>query len=162
MTRRDIDAETTARDPVPAPDLEAQLCFAVYRAGHAFNRLYRSALAELGLTYPQYLVMLALREHDALPMKALCEQLMLDSGTLTPVLKRLEAAGLVRRERSREDERQVGLRLTSAGAALRVRAACVPDGMARAVALSPGETGRLIDDLTRLRRALLAAAGAGG
>lgn len=92
------------------PKLEEQLCFAVYLAGHAFTRMYRTVLADLGLTYPQYLVMLVLWECDGLSVKAVGERLMLDSGTLTPLLKRLEAAGLIVRERSRQDERQVRLR----------------------------------------------------
>src|SRR6201988_4749769 len=90
-----------------------QLCFAVYSTAHAFNRFYKPMLDRLGLPYPQYLVMLVRGEQDGLPVKEIGERLFLDSGTLTPLLKRLEAAGLVRRARSREDERQVLISLTS-------------------------------------------------
>src|SRR4030088_467165 len=84
-----------------------QLCFAIYSTAHAFNRVYKPLLDRLGLTYPQYLVMLVLWERDGLSVKDIGERLFLDSGTLTPLLKRLEAAELVKRTRSTEDERQV-------------------------------------------------------
>ncbi|HEY5798203.1 MAG TPA: MarR family winged helix-turn-helix transcriptional regulator [Bosea sp. (in: a-proteobacteria)] len=144
-----------------SPRLEDQLCFAVYQTGHAFTRLYRSILADLGLTYPQYLVMLVLWDCDGLGVKAVGERLSLDSGTLTPLLKRLEASGLIRRERSREDERQVLLHLTEAGEALREKGVCVPETMGRAIgeAVQPG--GRLLADLAALRAALLRAADQG-
>ena len=141
-----------------SPRLEDQLCFAVYQAGHAFTRLYRQVLAELGLTYPQYLVMLVLWERDGLSVKALGERLMLDSGTLTPLLKRLEAAGLVTRRRSREDERQVVLLLTEQGDALRAKGRCVPGEMAAAIGDASPADGALLAQLGRLRAALLAAA----
>src|SRR5947209_18661544 len=86
--------------------LANQLCFAVYSTAHAFNRFYKPLLDRLGLTYPQYLVMLVLWEEDGMSVKAIGERLFLDSGTLTPLLKRLEAAGLAKRTRSSEDERQ--------------------------------------------------------
>src|SRR5215467_14258900 len=90
-----------------------QLCFAVYSTAHAFNRVYKPLLDRLGLTYPQYLVMLALWERDGVPVKEIGERLFLDSGTLTPLLKRLETAELVTRTRSAEDERQVIVALTA-------------------------------------------------
>ena len=90
-----------------------QICFAVYSTAHAFNRAYKPLLDKLGLTYPQYLVMMVLWEHDGVPVKDIGEKLHLDSGTLTPLLKRLEAAELVRRTRSTEDERQVLIALSS-------------------------------------------------
>src|SRR5258707_15409358 len=99
-----------------------QLCFAVYSAAHAFNRFYKPLLDRLGLTYPQYLVMLVLWERDGLPVKDIGERLFLDSGTLTPLLKRLEAAHLVKRTRSTEDERQVLIALTPQGQALQNKA----------------------------------------
>src|SRR5215469_12317279 len=99
--------------------LDNQICFAVYSAAHAFNRVYKPLLDRLGLTYPQYLVMLALWERDGVPLKDIGERLFLDSGTLTPLLKRLEQAGLVRRTRSAEDERQVLIALTTQGQALK-------------------------------------------
>ena len=142
-----------------SPRLEEQLCFAVYQTGHAFTRLYRSILADLGLTYPQYLVMLVLWDCDRVGVKAVGERLSLDSGTLTPLLKRLEAAGLIRRERSREDERQVMLHLTESGEALRAKGICVPEAMGRAIGDAVHPDGRLLADLTALRDALLKSAG---
>ncbi|GGV55494.1 MarR family transcriptional regulator [Streptomyces griseoloalbus] len=106
--------------------LDQQICFTLNAASRAFNGVYRVVLKDLGLTYPQYLVMLVLWEHGALPVKKLGEQLRLDSGTLSPLLKRLEAAGLVRRERSARDERSVEVRPTEEGTALRRRALAVP------------------------------------
>src|ERR1700758_4597195 len=95
--------------------LDNQICFAVYSAAHAVNRVYKPLLDRLGLTYPQYLVMLALWESDGVPVKEIGERLFLDSGTLTPLLKRLEAAGLLKRNRSSADERQVLIALTPQG-----------------------------------------------
>lgn len=114
-----------------APDddwlrLDQQICFSLHAASRAFNGVYRVILKDLGLTYPQYLVMLVLWEQGELPVKKLGEHLRLDSGTLSPLLKRLEAAGLVRRERSARDERSVEVRLTEEGTALRTRALQVP------------------------------------
>src|ERR1700676_377498 len=96
-----------------------QLCFAVYSTAHAFNRVYKPLLDRLGLTYPQYLVMLVLWERDDVAVKDIGERLFVDSGTLTPLLKRLEAAGLLKRTRGTEDERQVLVALTPQGQALR-------------------------------------------
>ena len=98
--------------------LDQQLCFAVYSASHAFTRFYRPLLAQLGVTYPQYLVLLTLWEENGLTVTAIGDRLLLDSGTLTPVLKRLEALGFVTRTRSTADERQVIVQLTERGAAL--------------------------------------------
>jgi DNA-binding MarR family transcriptional regulator len=98
--------------------LNNQLCFALYAATHAITRAYRGLLGDLGLTYPQYLVLLALMEQPAMTSGALARALKLDAGTLTPLLKRLAAAGLVSRERRLEDERVVEIRLTPAGLAL--------------------------------------------
>src|SRR5437870_5966914 len=106
--------------------LDNQLCFAVYSTAHAFNRFYKPLLDRLGLTYPQYLVMLVLWEEDGMSVKAIGERLFLDSGTLTPLLKRLEAAGLVKRTRSSEDERQVIVALTAQGEALKEKARSLP------------------------------------
>ncbi len=138
-----------------SPRLEEQLCFAVYQAGHAFTRAYRAVLADLGLTYPQYLVMLVLWECDGLSVKAVGERLSLDSGTLTPLLKRLEAAGLIRRERGRTDERQVLVYLTQQGEVLREKGSCVPAAMGRAIGAADHIDGRLLTDLAALRDALL-------
>src|SRR5271154_2326289 len=113
-------AEKQAADPLL--QLGSQLCFAIYSAAHAFNRVYKPLLDRLGLTYPQYLVMLVLWERDGVPVKDIGERLFLDSGTLTPLLKRLEQAGLINRTRSTEDERQVMIALTAKGEALREKA----------------------------------------
>src|ERR1700757_1998535 len=102
--------------------LDSQICFAVYSAAHAFNRVYKPLLDRLGLTYPQYLVMLVLWERDDVAVKEIGERLFLDSGTLTPLLKRLEAAHLIRRTRSSEDERQVLIALTAPSPTLRGKA----------------------------------------
>ncbi|MFO0552821.1 MAG: MarR family transcriptional regulator [Polyangiaceae bacterium] len=106
--------------------LDQQLCFALYSASRAFTRAYAPLLEPLGLTYLQYVVMLVLWERDDLSVKALGERLSLDSGTLTPLLKRLESAGFVERARSREDERVVRIKLTRAGRALEPAARAVP------------------------------------
>ncbi|HEX6362734.1 MAG TPA: MarR family transcriptional regulator, partial [Albitalea sp.] len=106
--------------------LDHQLCYALYSASLAMTRIYKPLLAPLGLTYPQYLAMLALWERDALAVTELGQRVQLDSGTLTPLLKRLESAGLVQRLRDSVDERRVIVRLTPAGRALKARAAKVP------------------------------------
>ena len=106
--------------------LDSMLCFAVYAAGHAFTRFYKPRLEAIGLTYPQYLVFLVLWETDGLTVKALGAKLFLDSGTITPLVKRLEARGLVRRQRDAADERLVRIWLTDAGRALRQEALAVP------------------------------------
>jgi DNA-binding MarR family transcriptional regulator len=103
-----------------------QLCFAIYSTAHTFNRVYKPLLDRLGLTYPQYLAMLVLWERDGLSVKEIGERLFLDSGTLTPLLKRLEAAGLIERTRDPEDERQVRITLTKPGRALKRKAHGVP------------------------------------
>ncbi|GHA68240.1 MarR family winged helix-turn-helix transcriptional regulator [Streptomyces termitum] len=132
--------------------LDRQICFSLHAAARAFNGVYREALGELGLTYPQYLVMLVLWEQGELPVKGIGERLRLDSGTLSPLLKRLEAAGLVERRRSPEDERSVTVRTTPGGAALRERALGVPRRIAAATGLGVEEIGEL-----RERLAVLAA-----
>ncbi len=107
--------------------LEDQLCFALYSASRAVTSAYRPLLDELNLTYPQYLVLLVLWEEEPCTVGHLGERLHLDSGTLSPLLKRLESAGLVCRQRSATDERRVGITLTPQGRALEERAACIPD-----------------------------------
>jgi MarR family transcriptional regulator, organic hydroperoxide resistance regulator len=134
--------------------LASQLCFAVYSTAHAFNRVYKPLLDPLGLTYPQYLVMLVLWEHDDQSVKALGDRLFLDSGTLTPLLKRLEAAGLVRRTRDRADERQVRIALTDTGVALRARAKSVPAAIACASGLGAEDVEQTRDRLLDLQAAL--------
>lgn len=138
--------------------LDQQICFSLSAASRAFNGLYRVLLKDLGLTYPQYLVMLVLWEHGELPVKKVGEHLRLDSGTLSPLLKRLEAAGLVRRERSARDERSVEVRLTGEGVALRERALEVPRRIATATGLDIDELRTLRARLDGLTSALDAAA----
>ena len=117
----------TSRPKAPALlDLDQQLCFALYATSLAMTKLYKPLLAPLGLTYPQYLVMLVLWERDDRAVHELGELLQLDSGTLTPLLKRLEAGGLVSRQRDLADERRVRIKLSPEGAALRERAEAVP------------------------------------
>lgn len=130
--------------------LEAQLCFPLYAAANATIRAYRPILAPLGLTYPQYLVMLVLWERDGRSVSEIGASLHLDSGTLTPLLKRLEAAGIVRRRRLPEDERVVLVDLTEAGQALREKAQAVPRAMAGRLCLDDDQLNRLRDDLRRL------------
>ena len=110
--------------------LDDQICFALYSASLAMNKLYRRLLADLDLTYPQYLVMLVLWERDDLRVPDIGERLFLDSATLTPLLKRLEAAGLVTRTRDVDDERSVRVTLTAAGRAVRKHAKVVPPQVA--------------------------------
>ena len=139
--------------------LDNQLCFAVYSTAHAFNRVYKPLLDRLGLTYPQYLVMLVLWEHDGVPVKDIGERLFLDSGTLTPLLKRLEAAGLIKRTRSTEDERQVLIALTQQGQALRETARAVPQAILASSACSLSELSAMKNELIALRDKLNAVVG---
>ena len=138
-----------------------QLCFAVYSTAHAFNRVYKPLLDRLGVTYPQYLVMLALWERDGVPVKDIGERLFLDSGTLTPLLKRMEAANLIKRTRSTQDERQVLIALTPHGHALREQARAVPQAMLASSACSVGELVALKGEIVALRDRLNAALGEG-
>ncbi|WTL50911.1 MarR family transcriptional regulator [Streptomyces sp. NBC_01497] len=128
------------------------MCFALYAASRAVTTLYRPLLDELGLTYPQYLVLLALWEHDGVPVKELRRALQLDYGTLTPLLKRLEAAGLLRRERQADDERTVRIGLTEEGAALRERARPIPAAIGDAMGLDDEEFEQTRASLRRLTR----------
>ncbi|MGH6681894.1 MAG: MarR family winged helix-turn-helix transcriptional regulator [Bradyrhizobium sp.] len=136
-----------------------QLCFAIYSTAHAFNRVYKPLLNRLRLTYPQYLVMLVLWERDGLSVKEIGERLFLDSGTLTPLLKRLETAHLLRRTRSMDDERQVLIALTPQGEALREEARAVPPAILAASGCSVSELSALRKSLIALRAQLNAAVG---
>ena len=136
-----------------------QLCFAIYSTAHAFNRVYKPLLDGLGLTYPQYLVMLVLWERDGLSVKELGRRLFLDSGTLTPLLKRLEVAELVKRTRSTEDERQVLIALTPRGQSLREKARSVPPAILAASACSISELAAMKNGLIALRDRLNAGSG---
>jgi DNA-binding MarR family transcriptional regulator len=135
-------------------ELDRQVCFALYAASRAVTQLYRPVLDALGLTYPQYLVMLVLWEHGSTTVKELSAKLELDSGTLSPLLKRLEAAGMVTRQRMAADERSVEVRLTDAGAALRSCATTVPRKVAGATGLRSAELAALRRDLVRLTEAV--------
>lgn len=138
--------------------LDQQLCFALYASSLAMTKLYKPLLAPLGLTYPQYLVMLVLWEQDGISVSTLGQRLSLDSGTLTPLLKRLEAAELIIRQRSEEDERRVHVLLSSAGKKLRQRALSIPKQLACASACSLDELSSLTARLHQLREQLSAAA----
>jgi MarR family transcriptional regulator, organic hydroperoxide resistance regulator len=128
-----------------------QICFAIYSTAHAFNRVYKPLLDRLGLTYPQYLVMLVLWERDGVPVKEIGERLFLDSGTLTPLLKRLEQAGHIKRTRSTEDERQVLIGLTSQGQALKDKARAVPPSILAASECSVTELLAMKNEIVALR-----------
>lgn len=123
--------------------LSSQLCFPLYAASKEVVRLYKPHLDPLGLTYTQYIAMLALWEHDTLSVKQLGKMLLLDSGTLTPLLKKLEAAGLITRKRSNEDERNLVIRLTPKGLELRERALSIPQKLIKCLPLSKEETNTL-------------------
>src|SRR6266853_3473685 len=147
----------TKRREDEAQRLDNCLCFAVYSTAHAINRVYKPLLEALDLTYPQYIVMLTLWERDVVNVKEIGEQLHLDSGTLTPLLKRLEAAGLVKRKRDAADERQVRISLTPAGQAMREKAKSIPHEIVSATGRSGAEVQALKAELIRLRDRLNAA-----
>lgn len=128
-------------------ELQKQVCFALYSASRTVTSLYRPLLEPLGLTYPQYLVLLVLWEQGDTTVKQLGEELMLDSGTLSPLLKRLEAAGLVTRARSTHDERSVVIRLTAGGTAMRARAEAIPRSIAKATGIPARELAELRETL---------------
>ncbi|MBF0679774.1 MAG: MarR family transcriptional regulator [Devosia sp.] len=130
------------------------LCFAVYSAGHAFTRFYKPRLDALDLTYPQYLVLLVLWEKDDITVKGLGDRLFLDSGTITPLVKRLEARGLVVRRRDEDDERQVRITLTEAGRALEDKAMSIPLAAAEGTGLTEAGAESLRRELLALRSRL--------
>lgn len=134
--------------------LREQLCFALYSTMLGMNKVYRKLLRELGVTYPQYLVLLVLWEHAELTVSEIGEQLFLDSATLTPLLKRMEAQGLLVRNRAKSDERQVVVSLTEAGNALKRRAKAVPEGVFCATECSLDELATIRGQLLRLRDTL--------
>ncbi|MFJ7078419.1 MarR family winged helix-turn-helix transcriptional regulator [Streptomyces sp. NPDC098781] len=138
--------------------LDDQLCFALYAAQRAVTAAYRPLLDELGLTYPQYLVLLVLWERGETTVKELAAALRLDYGTVSPLLKRLEAAGLVSRARSARDERSVLVAVTGRGEELRERATCVPGALLTATGLDMTGVERLREELWQLARTAQAAA----
>ncbi|PZH12160.1 MarR family transcriptional regulator [Streptomyces sp. NTH33] len=152
MTRQDDER------PAGSLLLDDQLCFALYAAQRAVTAAYRPLLDELGLTYPQYLVLLVLWERGETTVKELAAALRLDYGTVSPLLKRLEAAGLVRRERSAHDERSVLVTVTGRGEELRERAARVPGALLTTTGVGPAEVVRLREELWRLTERAEAAA----
>lgn len=137
-----------ANNPIPLDD---QLCYAVYSAGMAIQRLYKPLLDDLGLTYPQYLVLNVLWREDEQTVGGIAEKLALESSTLTPLLKRLEVAGLVRRTRNPENERQVVVALTDQGRAMRSKAGCVGNALLATSGQSPQELGDLNREVRQLR-----------
>jgi MarR family transcriptional regulator, organic hydroperoxide resistance regulator len=138
----------------PAIKLDGFLCFEVYSANHAFNRVYQPLLDKLHLTYPQYLVMVLLWEGDGQTVGELGGRLALESNTLTPLLKRLETLGYIKRSRDREDERQVRARLTESGRTLRVKALHIPGCILAASGLNARAAKELMTRIATLRRAL--------
>ena len=134
--------------------LDNQLCFALYSASLAMTKVYKPLLEAIGLTYPQYLVMLVLWEKDGLMVSTIGDQLNLDSGTLTPLLKRLETSGLLTRLRAVEDERRVHISLTAAGRALKAQAATVPGCILQASRCALPELAALTQQVRALRQHL--------
>lgn len=139
--------------------LHRQVCFSLYSASRAATAVYRPLLEELGLTYPQYLVLMVLWEQDGRSVRDLGRALELDSGTLSPLLTRLEAAGLLRRIRSEADERRVEVHLTGDGRSLREKALPLSQHVAEAAGLAPEELRALQETLVKVTRALRTAAG---
>ena len=135
--------------------LGEQLCFALYSTSLAMNKIYRKLLRELELTYPQYLVMLVLWERDGVSVSEIGERLYLNSATLTPLLKRIEALGLISRHRAHEDERQVIVNLSRAGRELRQKTGEVQDGVFHASGCAVDEIVAIKQQLDRLRSRLM-------
>ncbi len=151
----DHDPSAHNHDLSQALQLDHQLCFALYSASLAMTKLYKPLLDELGLTYPQYLALLALWEHDGLTVSELGQRLFLDSGTLTPLLKRMEAAGWLTRLRDTADERRVLIRLTMQGRDLKARAQRIPGCVLQAAHCRVDEVQALTRQVQALRNRLL-------
>lgn len=160
MSDESMTAEATMVDDPQAPQapeasgvppLDEQVCYAIYSAGMAIQRAYKPVLDRLGLTYPQYLVLIVLWHSDGQTVGRIAEQLALEPSTLTPVLKRLEASGLVRRNRNPDDERQVVIVLTEAGRAMRDEARCLPATMLAVCGTGLDDLRRLNQDVRALR-----------
>lgn len=139
---------------MPTAPLDQQLCFSLYAASMAVGRAYKPMLDSLGITYPQYLVLHALWEQDGRTVGAIAERLALESSTVTPLVKRLEAAGLVERRRDTRDERQVRVTLTEAGQAMRDRCGCLSEALIARSGMTLAQLEALNRDITRLREAL--------
>jgi len=153
-SKHNSDAPHSAYKPEDWLRLDRQLCFALYASSLAMTKLYKPLLEPLGLTYPQYLVMLVLWEQDGISVSTLGERLSLDSGTLTPLLKRMEVASLVKRQRATHDERRVDILLTPTGLSLKARALAIPPQLACAAACSLEELSSLTRRLHELRQQL--------
>ncbi len=134
--------------------LDNQLCFSLYGASIAMGRVYKPMLDKLGITYPQYLVLHALWEHDARTIGAIAERLALESSTITPLVKRLAAAGFVTRERDPADERNVRVGLTENGRALQRQSECLAENVFARTGLNATEIATLTGQIQTLRRAL--------
>ncbi len=150
-TRNTANRSGEASPITGVPTLDDFLCFGLYSASLAFSKLYRPMLDALGLTYPQYLAMTALWQRDGISVGALGERLFLESNTLTPMLKRLEALGFISRTREANDERQVSIRLTERGRALQSEAATIPACVFEATGLDRDEAIALLKSVARLR-----------
>jgi DNA-binding MarR family transcriptional regulator len=151
MSKSNTLQAITPNDPLA---LDNQLCFALYSASLAMTKTYKPYLDKIGLTYPQYLVMLVLWQQDDVLVKAIGERLYLDSGTLTPLLKRLEASSLIARTRDDADERQVRITLTKEGRALKRKAQCIPQQILCASGQTQGAIQELREQLTAIRNDL--------
>jgi DNA-binding MarR family transcriptional regulator len=149
LFKRTKDTVMAQKSNPPVP-LDAQLCYSIYSAGMAVQRLYKPLLDELGLTYPQYLVLNVLWSEDSQSVGAIAEKLALESSTLTPLLKRLEASGLLARTRNPENERQVVVALTDAGRALQQKGGCLGDALTAA----SGETPETLAEINKEVRSL--------
>ncbi len=158
MTAQTTRPETLPTNAAASLKLSSQLCFVTYSAAQAFTRVYRQLLDPLGLTYPQYLVLLVLWEQDGLTVKEIGQRLFLDSGTLTPLLKRLQAASIVERTRDTDDERLVRITLTRKGRDLQGPVKQAWDEVVCSVGLAPDEFEVLKAQITRLRDTLHASA----
>jgi DNA-binding MarR family transcriptional regulator len=152
MAIKHTDLATKPKGPLPVGE---QLCFALYSTSLAMTKVYRRLLRELGLTYPQYLVMLVLWERDGVSVSEIGERLYLNSATLTPLLKRIEALGLISRRRAHEDERQVIVNLSRAGRELRRKTGEVQDGLFHASGCTVAELVAIKQQLDRLRSRLV-------
>ena len=139
----------------PKLPLDSQLCFSLYGASMAVSRTYKPMLDQLGLTYTQYLVISTLWEEDRLPISSIADRLSLESSTITPLVKRLEAAGTVTRERNPKDERQVIVSLTAKGRDLEKKTACLTQSLLKRSGLTPDQLIKLNGQVQKLRDALL-------
>jgi DNA-binding MarR family transcriptional regulator len=144
---------------IPPLNLDQHLCYSLYSTSLAIGRAYKPVLDAMGITYPQYLVLSVLWEKDNQPVGVIADRLLLESSTLTPLLKRLEAAGMVARTRNPEDERQVLISLTDKGLALREQSVCLAETMLETSGLSFGEIGALNDQMRSLRDSIVKALG---